>query len=185
LCVASNSTHGSIKIGSTPGTATGNSNLQGGLLLNESTSTFTFIAPAGGALVGDPVDVTISGLTAIATVESAGTPTDFNLIAGIEVGVPIVTLPAKIHLVSHTPVELGPTCFIGSEQDPMVLHPENTDLSNATASFNSFDADGTIDPNGPLASLVVSGGVQGGNTFAGPVAQGCGGVEPIIDSLGR
>src|SRR5262245_60261913 len=33
LCVASNSTHGSIKLGSTPTTATGNSNLQGGLLL--------------------------------------------------------------------------------------------------------------------------------------------------------
>src|SRR5262249_18124553 len=96
LCVASNPTHGSIKLGSTPTTETGNSNLQGGLLLNESTFTFTFIAPPAGALVGDPVDVTISGLTAIATVESAGTPTDFNLIAGLSLGVPIVTLPSKI-----------------------------------------------------------------------------------------
>src|SRR5262249_38115839 len=66
---------------------------------------------------------------------------------------------------------------------PRVLHPENPGLSNATGSFNSFDADGTIDPNGVLAALVVSGTVQGDNTFAVPVAQGCGGVEPIIDSL--
>src|SRR5262249_56522694 len=126
------------------------------------------IGPAGGALAGDRVDVPISGLTAIATVESAGTPTDFNLIAGISLGVPIVTLPTKIHLESHTPVDLGPTCFIGSEQDPMVLHPANTDLSNAMLSIESFDADGTIDPNGVLAALVGSGTVQGDNTFAGP-----------------
>src|SRR5215469_16106376 len=183
LCVASNSTHGSIKIGNTPTTDTGNSNLQGGLLLNNSTSTFTFIAPPAGALVGNPVNVTISGLTAIATVESAGTPTDFNLIAGLSLGVPIVTLPTKIHLVSQTPVNLGPTCFIGSEQDPMVLHPANTDISNAMLSIDFFDADGTPNPNGALAALVVAGTVQGDSTFAVPVAQGCGGVEPIIDSL--
>src|SRR5262249_49087472 len=152
-------------------------------LLNESTFTFTFIAPPAGALVGDPVDVTISGLTAIATVESAGTPTDFNLIAGLSLGVPIVTLPSKIHLESHTPVDLGPTCIIGSEQDPMVLHPANTDLSNAMLSIEFFDADGTINPNGVLGALVVSGTVQGDNTFAVPVAQGCGGVESIINSL--
>src|SRR5262249_18634349 len=79
--------------------------------------------------------------------------------------------------------DLGPTCFIGSEQDPMVLHPANTDLSNAMLSIEFFDADGTINPNGVLGALVVSGTVQGDNTFAVPVAQGCGGVESIINSL--
>jgi hypothetical protein len=71
-------------------------------------------------------------------------------------------------------VDLGPSCFIGSEQDPIVLHPENTDLSGAQGKFQSFDPDGTPDPNGPLLTIVVSGAVQGDNTFAVPGASGCG-----------
>jgi hypothetical protein len=71
-------------------------------------------------------------------------------------------------------VDLGPSCFIGSEQDPILLNPENTDLSSAKAKFETFDLDGTPDPNGPLETIVVSGAVQGDNTFAVPGATGCG-----------
>jgi SMP-30/Gluconolactonase/LRE-like region/NHL repeat len=173
ICLASNSTHGSITIGSLPPTITGNSNLQGGLVLDQSTSVFTFIAPPAGSLVADPATVTAGGVTVTATVESAGTPSDFDLLAGLSVGVPILTLPVKIHLVGQT-VDLGPSCFIGSEQNPIVLHPANTDISNVQAKFESFDLDGTPNPNGPLFTIVVSGTVQGDNTFAVPAVQGCG-----------
>jgi hypothetical protein len=183
ICLASNSTHGSIQIGILPPTLTGNSNLQGGLVGDLNTGVFTFIAPPGGALVGDSVDVTVGGLSSTATVESAGVPTDFDLLAGLSVGVPILTLPTKIHLVGQPPLDLGPNCFIGSEMDPMVLHPANTDVSNAMLSFDSFDADGTINPDGILAALVVSGTVQGDSTFAVPVAQGCAGLEAVINAL--
>jgi sugar lactone lactonase YvrE len=172
LCLASNSTHGSITIGNTT-TATGNSNLQGGLVLDQSTSVFTFIAPPAGSLIADPATVTAGGVTVTATVESAGTPSDFDLLAGLSLGVPIITLPVKIHLVGQN-VDLGPSCFIGSEQNPIVLHPENTDLTNAQARFEGFDPDGTPNPNGPLFTIVVSGTVQGDNTFAVPGATGCG-----------
>ena len=173
VCVTSNSTHGSITIGTTT-TMTGNSNLQMGLVANNGT--FTVIAPAGGALIADPATVNAGGVTVTATVESAGPPSDFDLIAGLSVGVPIVTLPIKIHLESlpGAAVDLGPSCFLGSDMDPIVLHPENTDLSNAMPSSMGFNPDGTPNPNGPLFTIVVAGAVQGDNTFAVPGASGCG-----------
>jgi hypothetical protein len=189
LCLASNSTHGSITIGTTT-TATGNSNLQGGLVLDESTFVFTVISPPGGALVADSAQVTAGGVTVTATVESAGTPSDFDLIAGLSLGAPIITLPVKIHLQSMpgAAVDLGPSCFLGSEQDPIVLHPENTDLTNVQAKFESFDPDGTPNPNGPLFTIVVSGTVQGDNTFAVPGATGCGPngdgtLDPVVNAV--
>jgi hypothetical protein len=175
FCLASNSPHGSITIGATT-TATGNSNLQVGLVADVNNFTFTVVGPAGGALVGDPVQVTAGGITVTATVESAGVPTNFDLLAGISVGMPIITLPIKIHLESlpGAAVDLGPSCFIGSDMDPIILMPANTDVSNAMLNVVQFDPDGTPDPNGILASLVVSGTTQGDDTFAVPGASGCG-----------
>jgi len=80
-CVASNSTHGSITIGTT-NSLTGNSNLQFGAVAGFNTGVFTAVGSASGALVGDPVQVTAGGITVIATVESAGVPSDFDLSAG-------------------------------------------------------------------------------------------------------
>src|SRR5262249_7867203 len=79
-----------------------------------------------------------------------------------------------IHLEATTPVDLGPSCFLGSDMNPIVLHPANTDVSNAMLDVEQFDTDGTPDPNGILASLVVSGTTQGDDTFAVPGATGCG-----------
>jgi hypothetical protein len=172
VCLASNSTHGSITIGTTT-TATGQSNLQVGLVLDETTSVFTVVGSPTGALVADPAQVTAGAVTVTATVESAGLPSNFNFIAGIETGVPIITIPIKIHLVGQT-VDLGPSCFIGSEQDPILLNPENTDLSRAKLKFETFDPNGMPDPNGTLETIVVSGAVQGDSTFAVPGATGCG-----------
>jgi hypothetical protein len=171
ICLASNSTHGSFTIGNTI-TATGNTNLQAGLVLDENSGNFTVIPPPDGAIVSDSVEITV-GLKVIATVESAGAPSNFNLLAGLSTGVPIITIPIKIQLEGVV-VDLGPSCFIGSDQDPILLNPENTDLSNAQAKFESFDPDGTPDPNGPLTTIVVSGAVQRDDTFAVPAAHGCG-----------
>jgi NHL repeat-containing protein len=172
VCLASNSTHGSFSIGSTI-TATGNTNLQMGLVFDQNSSVFTVVAPPGGAVVSDPVQITVGGVTVTATVESAGAPSDFDLFAGLSVGMPILRLPIKIHLVGQS-VDLGPSCFIGSDQNPIILNPANTDISNASLKFDSFDPDGTPNPNGELATLVVAGTVQGDDTFSIPVAQGCG-----------
>jgi sugar lactone lactonase YvrE len=173
LCLGSNSTHGSIKIGNLPVQTTGNTNLQAGLV-GPSGDQLTVIAPPGGALVADPVQITGTPVgTVTALTQSAGTPTDFNLFAGIATGVPIITLPIKIQLQNPA---LGPSCFIGSDQDPIVLHPENTDFSNAISvgGFFQFDPNGVPNLVGVDASLLITGAVQGDDTFAVPGASGCG-----------
>jgi sugar lactone lactonase YvrE len=187
LCLSSNSTHGSIKIGNLPMATTGNTNLQAGLV-GPNANQLAVISPPGGALVSDPVDIPNTPVgTVTAVTQSAGTPSDFNLFAGISTGVPIIALPIKIHLQNAA---LGPSCFIGSDQDPIVLHPENTDLSNAESigGFFTFDPDGTPNLAGVDASLQITGAVQGDDTFAVPGAQGCGpngdgSLDPLVNAV--
>jgi hypothetical protein len=180
LCLASNSPHGSITIGNTT-TLTGNSNLQIGITVDVNAQIFTAIPPPSGALISDPVQVVAGGLLATATVENAGTPSNLNILGGISLGVPIVTLPIKIHLEGTA---LGPNCFIGSDMNPILLNPQNTDLSGASFAGVTFDPDGTPDPNGSLLAIVITGAVQGDDTFAVPAAQGCGpGGDGSFDSL--
>jgi NHL repeat-containing protein len=174
LCLASNSTHGSIKIGNLPSAPTGNTNLQAGVIIDESDSSSSVVPPPAGALLADPAEIQNTPVgTVTAVTQSAGTPTDFDLFAGIATGQPIITLPIKIHLQNPA---LGPSCFIGSDQDPIVLHPENTDLSNAISvgGFFTFDPNGVADPSGPLTALQITGAVQGDDTFSVPGATGCG-----------
>ena len=83
---------------------------------------------------------------------------------------PIITVPIKIQL---TGAGLGPTCFIGSEQNPIVLHPANTSLAGLSLAIDIFDPDGTPDPNGPIGAIVLNGLIQGDSTFAVPGASGC------------
>jgi len=186
LCVGSNSTHGSITIGNLPTQTTVNTNLQVGLVLDETTFEISVISPPGGALVADPVQISSPVGPVTAVTMSAGTPSNFNLFAGITTGVPIITLPIKIQL--QNPV-LGPSCFIGSEQDPIVLHPENTDFSNAQSVaglINFFDPNGTPNLAGPLDALLITGGVQGDDTFAVPGATGCGpggGLDAVVNAV--
>jgi hypothetical protein len=47
-------------------------------------------------------------------------------------------------------------------------------LDNASANFVNFDPDGTLNPNGALSAIVVSGAIQGDSTFSVPGASGCG-----------
>ncbi|MBO0807650.1 MAG: hypothetical protein J2P32_05015 [Actinobacteria bacterium] len=191
LCIASHSASGTIKLGSITAT-TGASDLQLGLL--SGASGLSLVSPSGGAIVSDPVKVPggLLGLmcpsklllvaqlcqkatdnslnNVFATVEPAGTPSDFNLGAGLGSGQPILTLPVKIHL--QNPL-LAATCTIGTDSNPILLKPEN--LTSPTAGITRFDGDGTDDPtNGVLLRIGVSGASQGDNSFAVPAATGCG-----------
>ena len=173
VCVASNSSHGSITIAGLT-TLTGNTNLQFGAIA----SAFTVVPPAGSAVISDPTPAA-GGIIAI--VSSAGAPSNFNLFAGLGIGMPIVTLPIKIQL---TGAGLGPTCFIGTEMNPIILQPANTSLAGATAAFISFDADGTPDPTGSIIAIVINGAVQGDSTFAVPGASGCTDDDQVDALLG-
>ncbi|HKA28400.1 MAG TPA: fibronectin type III domain-containing protein [Candidatus Binatia bacterium] len=186
LCLGSNSTHGSITIGNIT-TTTGNTNLQTGLV--DINGTFTVI-PGGspaGSLVADPVQLSTPVGPVTAITESAGAPSNFDLIAGIVTGAPIITVPVKIHLANNP--TLGPSCFIGSEQDPILLNPQNNDLSSALSvgGFFSFDAaTGAPDVTGPDGALLITGAVQGDDTFAVPGATGCGpggSLDAVVDAV--
>ena len=71
----------------------------------------------------------------------------------------------------------GRNCSIGSDQHPILLNPQNTDLSNAKSvgAFFSFDSNGVPDSTpGPDGALLVTGLVQGDDTFAVPGSEGAG-----------
>jgi hypothetical protein len=181
ICVASNSSHGSITLGNLT-TVTGNTNLQLGSV--QSNDVFSVVTPPGGALVSTSAQILNGAVTA--TVENAGTPTNFNPLAGISIGTPIITLPIKIHLESQV-LALGPNCFIGSDQNPILLNPATTDISHASLNQITFDPNGVPNPNGPVSALEISGTVQGDNSFAVPAATGCGtndSLDGVINGFG-
>ncbi|MFI1014990.1 hypothetical protein [Streptomyces sp. NPDC020965] len=191
-CVSSQSPSGSIKLGKTAA-HTGANDLQFGVLQNTELHTFTVVPPAGGAIVGAPTEIPggllgiacpadLPVITAIcklltdnslnrvtATVESAGTPTGFNLAAGLSSGKPIVNVPVRIRL--QNPL-LGSQCYIGSAADPIVLKPQNT--TNPTLAVQRFDGDGTPNTAGAMLRFALSGNSQGDSGFAVPKANGCG-----------
>jgi hypothetical protein len=185
FCLSSNSTHGSISIGNLT-TTTGNTDLQIGLVSQDALGgPFKVIAPSNGSLVADPVQLTTPVGSVTAVTESAGRPSNFCLFCGIEADQPIITIPIKIHLQNSV---LGRNCFIGSNKDPILLNPENTDLSNARSvgAFFSFHSNGTPDAAGPDGALLVTGLVQSDDTFAVPGATGCGAhgsLNGLVDSV--
>jgi hypothetical protein len=108
------------------------------------------------------------------------------LFGGIALGQPIITVPIKIHLANNP--TLGPNCFIGSDQDPILLNPQNNDLSNAKTigAFFSWDPSGVPDVTGPDGGLLITGIVQGDDTFAVPGATGCGpggSLDAAVDAV--
>jgi hypothetical protein len=196
-CLASDSPSGSIKLGNVT-VPTGDTNLQAGLVedtpFGQATLNFSVFPPVGGAVLSAPIH-TPGGLLALmcpsssppassicrqvhqnpslndvtATAESAGTPSNFNLFGGLGTGVPIITLPIKIHL--ENPFLTG-NCYIGSDSNPIVLNPENTVAP--TFGAEAFDGNGTPDPNGVMSAFVLTGANQGDSSFAVPAATGCG-----------
>lgn len=189
-CLSSSAPNGTFTIGATTLT-TGATDLQLGLL-NQG-GTYTLVAPSGGAVVGAPVAIPggLLGLmcpsnipviadicraivdsplnTVTATIESAGTPTDFNLAAGLQVGTPIISLPVKIKLSN---VFLGSNCYIGTNSNPVVLKPSN--VARPTGRVVRFNADGTPSATGQQGYLSLSGAAQSDSTFAVPKSSGCG-----------
>jgi hypothetical protein len=113
---------------------------------------------------------TTSGHTELAAlVESAGPITDFFLTE--------FTQPVKIKLINPL---LGGNCYIGSDSDPIVLHPS---ITSGTLTFVP-DPDPIRFPT--TAVLEVLDAQATDDTFSVPVATGCGprGVaDAAIDSL--
>lgn len=191
LCVASSSPAGTIKIGNMA-PSTSRSDLQFGLI--SGSAGFTIIPPRQSAVQSAPVRQPggLSGMICpsskpparqlcktlahdrqlnkvTATLMSAGAPSNFNLAAGLSSGIPIVTLPVKIHLQNAL---LGQNCYIGTNANPIVLHPENA--TNPVVQSESFDGNGTPDSTGVMFAIFSNGGTQQDTSFSVPGATGCG-----------
>lgn len=206
-CLSVDSPNGSVTIGSTTVT-TGDTNLQIGLIENNSKalSTFKAVSPSGGAVVAAPASVPggllglmcpssipviaqicatlvnnpLNNVTAV--VQPAGNPTNLSLVNSFAQGKPIVRLPVMIQLQNSI---LGSTCYIGSTSDPIVLHPENL-TAPTFGDGGAFDANGTPDPSGVLSALILD-STEGDNKFSVPAATGCGGtlsaiITPILNA---
>lgn len=180
-CIASDSSHGTFKIGDTV-VKTGRVDAQfGGISGDDGID----VVPPGtlvaqpvkvpGGLLGimtpealkpllDPVLDPVLGVKA--TVELAGPISDFNALGALTEGTPVATIPVKIHL---TNLLLGSKCYIGSDKDPIVLHPANTaapDLSGLQVVPDPYGTDTVL--------LSIPGGTQADDSFAVPKANGCG-----------
>ena len=199
-CLTSHAASGEFTIGGTTLHA-GAADLQTGVL--NKAGVYSLVTPAGAGILAEPVQVpggllglmcpsavplvsdicdglVGSPLNAItATLEPAGPPRDFNLSAGTGVGVPIATIPVRVHL--RNPL-LDPNCYIGSTADPILLRPAN--LSKPTAALTRFNADGTANPTGEMGYLKLTGASQGDSTFAVPGASGCG-LLGLLDGADR
>jgi hypothetical protein len=92
-----------------------------------------------------------------ALVKSAGPIDDFHLTG--------FTQPVKIQLINPL---LGGNCYIGSDSDPIVLHPE---IVSGDLGFQ-FDPDPVRFPN--VAVLSITNAVARDDTFVVPQAHGCG-----------
>ncbi|WP_232212923.1 hypothetical protein [Saccharomonospora saliphila] len=190
LCLASSSESGTMTIGEKT-VPTAGTNLQFGLLGDGVN--YTAVSPEGTGIVADPVTVPggllnlmcpsdIPVLTAlcekaadsslntvVATVEPAGEPSDFSLDAGLTTGAPIVTLPVKIKL--DNPL-LGGNCYLGTDENPIVLHPANA--AQPTLGLTRYAPDGTTDPTGVMSNIALTGADQVDDSFSVPGADGCG-----------
>jgi hypothetical protein len=199
-CVAEESPSGSVTFGSLA-VATKASNHQFGLVFNQEalneTEASTLVAPTGGVLVDEPVQLP-GGLrellcpssdravwsicrhshdrgredghtdTVTWTMESAGAPYGFRLLAGLVSGVPFISVPVKVHLQNEM---LGDHCYIGSDAEPIVLQPMN--LTAPTGNDVFFDTNGTPNPSGLMEDLQLF-VLQGARSFAVPAVSGCG-----------
>ena len=198
-CVASDSPNGTFKIGQTTVT-TGETNLQFGLSgpdPDDPSHGAVVPVPNRGSLVAAPAKVP-GGLLGLmcpasndivanlcnlvadldlnkvtATVELAGEPSEFNAAGALGTGTPIVTLPIKVHLQN---LVLGPSCYIGSDQDPIVLRPESTTVGMSHGAPFGGGFNGFI--------ITVAGSTLGDDTFTVPGANGCGSLlAPLIDPV--
>ncbi|WP_030689721.1 hypothetical protein [Streptomyces globisporus] len=190
-CVSSSSSGGSIKLGNTT-VVTGRTNLQIGVIQNAD-GTNTVVPPPAGSLIADSATVPggllglmcpsdIPFITDIcrqlsdadlnkitATVESVGTPSEFDQIAGVLTDMPIVRIPVRIHLQNPF---LGGNCYIGTKSNPIVLRPSN--LTSPDFSVERYNGDGSPNEEGDMSRLNILGSTQVDKTFAVPGASGCG-----------
>ncbi len=125
-------------------------------------------APPAGAPTPNQYGAPAADQYVKATLETVGDLRNLHLSAVFGEPTPLFELPLKLHLEG---AGLGPSCYIGSDAEPIVLTPSQIQLPN------SFQA--AVDPNGFGVEILALGGSSLEDaSFAVPAAGGCGTVDP-------
>lgn len=203
-CILSTSTSGSFTLGNTsvPITASTPVTLQGAFRFNDDGSSTWYDAANGGqSLPPQPLKVpggliglvstggwsgvlidlfnaaVAAGNDVYATAEQAG-PIRFDYLAFLLQSGPTVTLPIKIHLTNPF---LGPSCYIGSNSNPITLNLTDGTTSPPAPNTPITGAEGTTTTD-PTGNLVTQSGVKlVDNSFSVPAASNCGYL--LLDKL--
>ena len=187
-CLYGETLEGEFKLGSKTSPLKNPVVLQGGLIDTKEFNEVPIIAPRFGVPIMSktPQEVPggLTGLTELiggpvfATAELAGTPEVATVRLLAAKGTAVI-LPIKVHLENET---LGPNCYIGSDEEPVVLHltdgttepPEGTEpMTGKIGTVAAPDKNRVVEfKNNTLVD----------NTFAVPAAKGCGEglLEPVI-----
>jgi hypothetical protein len=199
FCLTVASPNGSLTIGGLT-LPTKASDLQAGVVLNETDGSATLVSPADGAAENESIEVP-NGLQALICpshgrlswrvcrpprhdgrdYEHSSQLTNLT-VSMVPAGEPSnFSLFAGLSLnqpLLSLPVKLhlqnrllGNRCYIGSDAEPIVIQPEN--ITEPAVHFEAFDGNGTPDPNG-LMTLIQLVDTQGSSSFAVPAATGCG-----------
>jgi hypothetical protein len=202
ICLAVEAGKGFLKIGGLSLT-TGPINSQMGVLGSQTEQLFQGVATEGSGIVA-PAQTVTGGLARLvcakhsdigsdictstsrpdrlnrvtSTLETAGAPSNFELFAALQPGKRIVTLPVKVHL--QNPL-LGPNCYIGSNEHPILLQPATTKEPETTILL--FDAEGVPSEQGIIFDGIFRHTSQADTTFEVGTATGCGWHGRLDDAI--
>jgi hypothetical protein len=188
-CLYGETLEGEFKLGSKTSPLEKPVILQGGIVDTQEFKAVPIIPPRFGVPIMSPVAQEVpGGLTGLTGMVGGPVFATAELVGAAEVatvglltGAPdAVTLPIRVHLENEL---LGPNCYIGSSEEPIVLHltdgktepPEGTEpIEGKIGTVSSPDKNRIVQfTNNTLVD----------NTFAVPAAKGCGTsalLEPVI-----
>ncbi len=115
-------------------------------------------------------------------VANAGNPAILNLASALSETGTALTLPVRLHLKNPL---LGESCYVGSESHPVELHLTTGTTSPPAPNKPISGKAGTFSEEEEV--VVLSNNTLVDNSFAVPVAEGCGGffsflIDPLLDA---
>ena len=164
--------------------------LQGGLA-SEAFGDQPLIAPTSGEALSKAAQEVPGGLTGLseaiggpvtATAELAGPASGVLINKGnlLSLSGTAVTLPIKVKLDNEL---LGPSCYIGSDSEPIVLHLTTGTTSPSFPNQPISGSRGTLEGAGKGKIVKIKGNSLVDNNFAVPGANGCGSSPLLFDTL--
>lgn len=196
LCVFADTTSGEFTIGSTTVPLTKTTTLQGGIILNETTGSETFVNAANGETLSKTPQTVPGGLLKIVAPESwpeilkvlfnefinkgiTGVTATTELVGSVGInrnnllsteGIAL-TLPTRVHLENSF---LGNNCYIGSKAHPVTVEFTTGTTKPPAPNKPITGKVGEIEFKDSFNLVIIKKNSLVNNTFAAPEAEGCG-----------